>query len=387
MTRRIRILAHCPDMKDATAWYRVISPYGRLQESHDDIELSVTSLDVTHSDISRHDVLLLQRPCTTWAANAARIAKGMGLAVIADYDDPYASVPINNPRYFMYNTAEVQQSIREVCAEADLVTVSTLQLQADFKALNKRTALVPNALDETLVRGKPDPKALPIRRVLWRGGDSHNEDLMQFTEAIVGAANSDAPHHVWSFWGLTPHWLMPRLPYGSAQIIGWTHFQDYFRHLSSTTVKPSIVIVPLADTHFNKSKSNIALLEGAWAGGAVLAPRWPEWHAPGVTYYDDHATFQRKLEKLMKTPSAELAKMSEQTLAWAREKCSVTAVNELRSKLLDSLLRERATKWSSPAREQARTPMDDGPSDASSAGASPAAGSVSRPFNPEVVAQ
>ena len=343
MSRRIRVLAVCPDPQDGTAWYRCVSPFGRLQEERDDIELSVTKLDVTHADISRHDLLFLQRPCSPETVHMAKVAKSFGLAVWIDYDDPYMNVPVNNKRFLLYHQPEVQQAIRDVCKSADVVSVSSLQLQNDFKRLNPRTALLPNGFDQTIVRPPENVEEMPVRRILWRGGDSHDEDLQVFTEAIVGAANSDAPHHIWSFFGLTPHWIMSRIPYGAAQVVVWCQIQDYFRNLP--TLNPSIVIVPLHDTHNNKCKSNIAAIEGAWAGGAVLAPRWPEWYMPGVTTYDSPVDFQKKLERLMRTPTAALKAKAKETMDHVMKNLSVAEINKSRHKILDSLMAECAPKW------------------------------------------
>lgn len=332
-----------PEPRDGTAWYRCVSPWGRLQETRDDIEISVTNQNVTHADISRHDILLLQRPVANEHLEMLRVAKSHGLSVWSDWDDPYMNVPPNNPRYFTYRDPQIQANIKAIAEQSDVLSVSSLQLQNDFKQHNARCALLPNGVDPRITSQHTDTSTkLPMRRILWRGGDSHNEDLAVFADAIVAAANSDAPHHMWSWYGLTPHQIMPRLPHGTAQVIPFTDLQSYWRHLPG--LHPNIVIVPLADTHFNKCKSNIAALEGAWAGGAVLAPRWPEWYMPGVTTYDSPVDFEKKLVKLMKTSTKELSAKAAETWKYANEKLSVDIVNELRSRLLNALL-DQTPKW------------------------------------------
>ena len=340
--RKIRILCATPEPRDGTAWYRCVSPWGRLQEQYDDIEVNVTNLNVGHSEISRHDVLFLQRPVAPEHLEMLRIAKSHGLTVWVDWDDPYLNVPPNNPRYFVYKDPNVLATIRAIAQEADIVTVTTFQLQHDFRQLNPRTAMIPNGVDPRLT-AQIDGRPLPTRRILWRGGDSHAEDLQTFGEAIVAAANADTAHHLWSWYGMTPHHIMSRLPYGTAQAIPWTDLQTYWRHLPN--LRPNIVIVPLEETHFNKCKSNIAVLEGAWAGAAVLAPRWPDWTMPGVTTYDTPVDFEKKLIKLMNTSTADLAAKAAETWKFASDKYSVDVQNELRVKILRQLLVECAPKW------------------------------------------
>lgn len=73
--------------------------------------------------------------------------------------------------------------------------------------------------------------------------------------------------------------------------------QSYFQFINDSNFK--ISIVPLADTKFNKSKSNIAYQEAAFANAAALCPDWEEWQRPGVTRYKDQETFYHGLKKLI----------------------------------------------------------------------------------------
>jgi hypothetical protein len=69
----------------------------------------------------------------------------------------------------------------------------------------------------------------------------------------------------------------------------------YFKWLANTA--PRIMMVPLADTAFNRCKSNIAWLEATGAGAAVLAPAWPEWGS--CYWYQGPDDFASVLESML----------------------------------------------------------------------------------------
>jgi DNA-binding NtrC family response regulator len=71
-------------------------------------------------------------------------------------------------------------------------------------------------------------------------------------------------------------------------------------------MRPSFLAVPLADTKFNRAKSNISVLEAAWMGALPIAPRWLEGCAlPGVLLYNDQNDFPDALRRACEMPEQE----------------------------------------------------------------------------------
>jgi hypothetical protein len=113
-----------------------------------------------------------------------------------------------------------------------------------------------------------------------------------------------------------------------------------FQPALTNKLKPAIQIVPLADTTFNYSKSNIAWIEGTMAGTLVLARDWKEWSQPGVTTYSSEQTFYNQLTQLIQTFTSqtnaqELLDASAQAI---RDNYFLTSTNMARLEILESLV-------------------------------------------------
>jgi hypothetical protein len=63
---------------------------------------------------------------------------------------------------------------------------------------------------------------------------------------------------------------------------------DYFDN--GMALAPSVMQVPLADTPFNRSKSNIAFIEGAYWGAICVVPEW--WEVPALSYKDNNEYYE-----------------------------------------------------------------------------------------------
>lgn len=348
MSARMKVLAICPIPQDGTAWWRVISPLSVLREqSMGAFDFEVMS-NVDHVQISKCDLLLLQRPVRPEDLAYMQVAKRQGIPVVVEYDDDYTGVPANNPRMLAYMVPDVQQRVRELLSGADLVITSTPELKMRWRQFNKRIAIVPNAWDDRfhVERGAD---RLPTLNIMWRGGDSHNHDLEQFAQAMVRAAWEGDPA-LWHFVGSSMWNIHDKMPPASMTEYPFTDVISYFNLLGQ--LRPNILIVPLADTPFNRAKSNISVMEGAWAGAAVLAPDWEDWRIDGVTTYRNASEFGMKLVELTKKPRAELAALADATWAKVRDNMLVSRANKLRSAMFGALVDEkRQQRHASQARD------------------------------------
>ncbi len=109
-------------------------------------------------------------------------------------------------------------------------------------------------------------------------------------------------------------------------------------------LQPAIMIVPLVDNDFNRAKSNIAWLEGCFAGAAVIAPDFPEFQRPGVLNYSSPEQFGDVLGNAM-IGNYDLKKLSEDGWAHIRKYELLTHRNQIRVNALKDLLnREKETR-------------------------------------------
>ena len=337
MSVRMKVLAVCPMPQDGTAWWRVISPLSVLREqSQGAFDFDVAS-GTDHVQISKCDLLLMQRPIRPEDLAYIHFAKRQGVPVVVEYDDDYTGVPANNPRMMQYMAPDTQQRVREIIGAADVVLTSTSELKNRWRALNKRIAIIPNAWDDRFVVNRGEDR-LPTLNIMWRGGDSHNQDLDQFSQAMVRAAWEGEPA-LWHFVGSSAWSIHDKMPPASITEYPFADVINYFNLLGQ--LRPNILVVPLADTPFNKAKSNISVMEGAWAGAAVLAPDWEDWQAPGVTHYKNAVDFGFKLTEMTKKPRAELASMAQATWDAVRDNMLVSRANKLRSAIFAALIDEK----------------------------------------------
>lgn len=324
----IRVLAACPNPSDVTSWYRGFGPLNHLSKTASDIEIipgGQDSKDYQWPQLRAADVLFFQRPGIAAHIRIIEQAREYGIPVVIDYDDDLTAVPIDNPCHPQYMTAEAKQSLVQCLKLANQVWVSTPALKEKFSQINPKTTVIPNALDDSLFH------SLTIRDqrekiIVWRGSSTHAGDIMAFKDPLleIYEKNPDWKFFFlgWNPWMLTEH--MDPARHGSAP---WAGIVEYFGLLSR--IQAPIHIVPLKDNPFNRSKSNIAFIEGSWAGSAVLCPSWDAWKYSGSIHYEDKNSFKTQLQSMIDKKDH---LMEARNLAWqtVQKELSLSQVNQLR---------------------------------------------------------
>jgi hypothetical protein len=239
---------------------------------------------------------------------AMQVAKGLGRPVWCDWDDDILGVPSNNGRVFVYQDDKHKGNVKALCAGADVITATCEELASRFRPYAgkpSKVITIPNAIDPCLTLAPPNPDKLPVRRIAWRGGDSHNEDLLVLGGAFPRVAQEYEGRVLWPFIGFNPHWLLRDFPAETVTVNQWIgNVVAYLRFMGE--MRPSFLAVPLADTKFNRAKSNISVLEAAWMGALPIAPRWLEGCAlPGVLLYNDQNDFPDALRRACEMPEQE----------------------------------------------------------------------------------
>ncbi len=333
----MKVLAYCPTPLDGTAYWRAASPLAQLRRMASDFQFTI--VDKVHTNlILEHDVLLLQRPFLDEHLVAMQTAHVLGRKVWCDWDDDILNVPINNGRVFTYQREKFKQNVRLLAQAADAVTVTCEHLAKVFRAAGcKAPFIVPNALDPTLELQPPDSDKLPVRRVVWRGGDSHNQDLLEMGKAFTSVAQELEGEVLWHFVGFNPYWLLGGFPAQSAIVHGWIgDVVTYFRFISN--LRPSIMAVPLVDDAFNRCKSNISVIEAAWMGAVPVVPKWLEGcDLPGAVTYKDNADFERALRDAACMPSKELQQRRDAIRKSVMDGYGLDKINLLRALVLKRL--------------------------------------------------
>lgn len=301
-----------------------------------DLRLLETS-QVDWRSLSAVNAVFMQRPYDKSHFEIASLAKLYNRPVWIDYDDDLFSVPPDNPTFQNYGRDEVKNNIRKLCRIADVVTVSTNFLKQKLSEFNTNVITVPNAFDEKsfnrIAPTVPRPKIIN-----WRGSKTHQRDVFGVALEIIQLAHR-YPSWTWNFIGDNLWFLTEKMPRDRTICIAPIDLINYFAFAQK--LSPSIQIVPLADSPFNRSKSNIAWMEGVYAGSQTLAPDWEEWRKPGCVNYTDSKDFGSKLEKMMlKFENGSDYKLENQE-AWdyIQNNLTLTKTNQTRMEILTKLCR------------------------------------------------
>jgi len=322
----------CPSQTDATSFYRGVGPLAELRRERSDLALTfINSID--WATLKLCDAVFLQRPFSNNHLMIAELTKRNRLPLWLDFDDDLFCVPEWNPCAAIYNKKEIQKNVATMAALADVITVSTEAIRERLLPLNKNIVVVPNAFDERLVGARPEHKQPDAPLIMWRGSKTHRKDLNVAGEACIQLSQAN-PNATWLFLGETP-WFADYMPHKNTICAEPIDPIEYWEFLGKT--KPSIMIVPLNDCEFNRSKSNICWQEASFAGAATLAPNWPEWKKPGVTNYENGADFLPKLMAMLEASKVQLSCNANKSWQYINENLLLSIVNKKRHAILEEL--------------------------------------------------
>lgn len=315
-----------PVPSDGTSVYRSWGVFPKLKKKANiQFVRAEGNLDWTH--VANVDSIFLQRAFTPQQVQLAGLARDLGKPILADYDDDLFCVPNDNPTHVTYGAQWVHQNLESICRMSNAVIVSTEALKEKLVKFNPNVRVVPNALDMEILH--PMPEEMPRNKTLvWRGSHTHVRDLMQATPAIMDAYEK-FPDWNFFFLGYNPWWITEKMRPERCQTLQFDgSYVNYMRNLSK--IRGAVHIVPLADSEFNRAKSNISYLEASFAGSVALVPDWEEFRLPHTVRYTGTETFHSMMLELMSTSMDKLAQMANESWAWVRAYRSLDLMNDLR---------------------------------------------------------
>lgn len=334
------LMVKIPNAGDATSLYRGMGPLSEMRRQMGHDKLNITHTNEWHwATINMADGIFMQRPYKAEDVTIAEVVKAQYKPLWVDYDDDLFNVPTDNPAHSIYMEEATRHNIAKIISMADLVTVTTphlkRQLEKGKRPLNKNIHVIPNALDFNMFPYRQQPPAPRNKVVLWRGSITHTRDVMAYTKQITSAVTDERfKEWVWRFVGDNLWFLTDYLPKNN---VVWSKAIDpieYMRHIYD--ICPTLIQVPLHESDFNKCKSNIAWIEGTFAGAATLAPDWEEWQAPGIIKYKNQAEYEENL-KAMIAGEMDLAKNVQQSWEYINDNLSLAKWAGRRIELLKEI--------------------------------------------------
>jgi hypothetical protein len=238
------------------------------------------------TQIHRADIVMMQRPHTKEHSQYAQNVKLANRKLWVDFDDDYLHVPDSNPAHAFFTDPQNNRWFKIALALADAVTVSTHALKEVYQPFSKvPIQVLSNGYDSQLF-GYHTGIFEKRRPIIWmRGGNSHDGDALTWSKQIVSAVVS---HDDYRFvcYGFTP-WPIVNELRPNTWSVRERPMMQYFHE--SYSMNPAVMVVPLENNAFNRSKSNVAAIEGTMTGSIVVAPAFlPEFESlPGAILYDE----------------------------------------------------------------------------------------------------
>ena len=273
-TTRIGVLPQvpAPGRMTSSAYVRLIQPL--TSDLHRDVELTV--IDPEHlDDIGGMEYVVASRTAMTdieQAESLLRVTDG-GARLAVDLDDGFHLMDDSHPQFEMYR--ELIPPLTLLMDEAEQLWCSTEALRDSLSLSHQAKATVlANTLDPRLWRryrhrGRSPREPQPLE-LLYMGSTTHGPDLDLLLPAleqmyaelpgcfrltVIGVAPS-IPDYSW-IQRLTPK-------NGSA----YPHFATWLRTIAGDF---DLAMAPLADSKFNRLKSDLKLMEYTALGLPILA--------------------------------------------------------------------------------------------------------------------
>jgi hypothetical protein len=337
--RGLRIAAKYLD-GTANAYYRAMLPLRELERRghrvlwpalHDERELL--------SGAPRFDVFLMHHFFREQELELVRRLAAQGVAVVWDKDDDISATPRRVPAYRGYGG---RRGIRrgfdrsvELAASASLMTTPSAHLAGRYRELGvEHVETIENHVaPEHVVRERPRHQGV-----------------------VIGI--TAAGEHAEDFKALRIDRVLQRLLRAHEGVrvvtIGWGHDLPASRHVHHSRVPIEqlvatervfdVGLAPLADTAFNRARSNVKLKEYAAAGAMWLAspvgPYVGMGEAQGGVLVAD-GDWYATLERFVLDYEARL-RLAERARAWARGQSADRAAGQWESALLRAVARTRA---------------------------------------------
>lgn len=272
------VVAWCPANIDACALWRLYIPYVNTPNSR--FVLSVHGMDKKMYEGVQ--VAVVQRLHSEANLMAIKVMKDWGIKIVYDLDDNLWAVQSSNPAYKFFK--EVDHQFARCAMLADVMTVSTQGLKSAVQTAIGHTVpilICPNGYDPRFMfpaKMKRDDDVV----IGWGGSNTHKKDV-EHVWGMLEKILEKHPNVRMEFAGGNLPEHLRRHP--RVRLREWVPVGAYFSHLMSWGW--DIVLAPLEDNRFNRSKSNIKLLEASMMGAPCLVSDvqpYAEFCALGNTY-------------------------------------------------------------------------------------------------------
>lgn len=251
--------------------YRIRFPFAAMKELDPALVLGIgTTIRPEAKDTA--DIIIGQRVCMKGPSSLwQKWAKEGQKKLVYELDDDLWNIdPANEKAYYYFRDMDIQRRLLENIQVAHVVTTSTAELAEMVyqKTRHRNIHVVPNAVPPWLLNHKAEQN----HHVGWGGSPTHHGDFGLLRQGMKKFLQHN-PRKTFHTIGMDyAEWM--KLPTEQCHHTRWVPTpEDFFR-----TIDYSVGVAPLADTVFNRSKSDIKFLELAALGIPTIASNVPAYN-------------------------------------------------------------------------------------------------------------
>lgn len=284
MSRRLDrppfILAHPADMAGC-GYHRIVRPLSIMSRNGVCASrIDPNLLDTLTLQALRPDVIVFQRQIDdAQTSHMRRYREALPNAFfVYEIDDALSAVP-DYSYHAPFMMPNIDSRLKQAISLCDVVTVTTRDLASHMERIcepGTEVRIVPNMLGRDdfevgeQVRKSSSLMTPPGKlRIGWGGGIGHAGDL-----EILHTTMRALPEVEWVFHGMDPE-----IPPGVHKVFTGTSSTERYLH-SLAALNVDLMVAPLVDNAFNRSKSNLRLIEAG-------ACRYPVIASPVAPYKTD----------------------------------------------------------------------------------------------------
>lgn len=330
-----KVLIYSPNPLDGVSFYRQWGPLSQLPRER--VQCSAfpnRAEELTHwTWFFNYDIAQVNRPHRPIDVIFVEHCKKFGLPVWLDYDDDLFAITPDNPVFETFSNKQAKECIEKVIKLADVISTSSLKLKTMLEKMNPKAKVwhIPNGIDDRLIQYRKDFGKM--KRVAWRGSQSHLLDLFEFSQGITSGLKKMREGEM-LFFGINPY--MIEKPNGfEFHYHPTVNLIDFIGAM--TDWNAAIHIVPLKATAFNEAKSHLAWLDATLAGSACLCPNNQEWDSPGMLYYKygDRQDFDFKFRQMAGLSEKELKEKWEESWGSIEDHFMLSHLNLMRLSIIE----------------------------------------------------
>jgi glycosyltransferase involved in cell wall biosynthesis len=365
-------------------YHRQEVPYVKLQQLYPEFKVKAvdTATTLTEDILKDFQIVHFQKQVSLFQpiGDVIAICKKLNILTILDIDD-YWSPPVYMPMHSVFKAFGLTKKIIDSVRAVDLVITPCDDLLSDLKELNDNVEFIPNAVDPDSAQFKSESKPSEFVRIGYITGISHLRDSMMLGESIkkldadkelknlfqIVLGGFDTRETYVNINGQAIETPLNRQVYVNMEkvltnnyrtCLGYKEYVNMLRAykpLVDTDIFPyrrlwatdtnnyakmydeiDISLAPLEDNKFNRSKSNLKVIEAGFKKKCLVAsdvmPYTMDCDETNSVLVENKYEWYREIKKLILNPSR-VKELGEALYETVRNDFHINTVTKARAEL------------------------------------------------------